>query len=1030
MNSSSFKNELGRLNKEQRDAVETIAGPVMVIAGPGTGKTQILTLRIANILMKTDASPENILALTFTESAASNIRKRLVGLIGTQGYYANIATFHGFCNQIIQDYPEKFPDIIGSSPATQINKISILRKIIGSSGFKKIKPSGDFYYYIPAISKNIRDLKNEGVDPDGLRKSVESQNEAPRGKAAKYLRNSPKPSTLLRQGFAGFSSPPSPQQVAEYSAKEKKNIKLARLTAKQRVNNLAQADKNMELAQAYALYQKELRRRKLYDFEDMILETVKVLQKDKDFLLDLQEKYQYILVDEHQDTNGSQNRALELLSGYDRNPNLFIVGDEKQAIFRFQGASLENFVYFKNKFPKVRLVSLRQNYRSTQEILDASHSLIEKKTASLAMKLESQEKKAGKKIKICRLESIEAECEFIADKIKNLIDKSRLMKSIADPRSRKAGSGKTPAEEMAVLYRENKDALAVSEALSRNGVSFAVESDENILEDSEIKKLNVLFEAIENFAGPEYMAKALHLDFFGLEPIEIYKSLGAKSAKSPAVEKIYKKIGDWKKLNYNVNFAEFFEIVAKESGFLAGILKRPDYGEKISKLNSLFREAKKSAVANHKYNLSDYMKDLKILAEHNIPIKTKMPAAFDAVRLMTAHKAKGLEFDYVFICQARDKHWGNKRDSNLFKLPIATLARLDSAERNEDERRLFYMALTRARKEVFITYPAVSDEGREYIPSQFINEISPDLKEEITATGKFQGLTLGIQRSDLWKPKTDEKIFIKDLFLSRGLSPTSLNNYLRCPWQFFYSNLLRLPQTPKPAQAYGTAVHHALQSFFNSINAGKKAGVNYLISEFSKKLAKQLISENEFKHLLEKGKTGLKEYHNFYKGSFKKGTVNEYKISGVDFPIGKEKIRLTGKLDKIEINPKNKSAIVTDYKTAKPKSKNWILGLTKDKRSGEYFRQLVFYKLLLDSLHHKKFNMELGIIDFTEPDDQKRFRKEAFEISSGDVKNLRDLISKTADEILNLKFWNAGCGKKDCEFCALRRLLPIHKSYH
>ena len=964
MNSSSFKNELGRLNKEQRDAVETIAGPVMVIAGPGTGKTQILTLRIANILMKTDASPENILALTFTESAASNIRKRLVGLIGTQGYYANIATFHGFCNQIIQDYPEKFPDIIGSSPATQINKISILRKIIGSSGFKKIKPSGDFYYYIPAISKNIRDLKNEGIDPAGLRKSIENQ---------------------------------------------KKNIKLAKLTSKQRADNLAQADKNLELAQVYALYQKELRRRKLYDFEDMILETVKVLQKDKDFLLDLQEKYQYILVDEHQDTNGSQNRALELLSGYDRNPNLFIVGDEKQAIFRFQGASLENFVYFKNKFPKVRLVSLRQNYRSTQEILDASHSLIEKNTATLAVRLKSQEKKAGKKIKICRLESIETECEFIADKIKSLIGK------------------KIPYGEIAVLYRENKDALAISEAISRNGISFAVESDENILEDSEIKKLNVLFEAIENFAGPEHMAKALHLDFFGLEPIEIYKSLGAKSAKSPAVEKIYKKIGDWKKLNYNVNFAEFFEIVAKESGFLAGILKRPDYGEKISKLNSLFREAKKSAVANHKYNLSDYMKDLKILAEHNIPIKTKMPAAFDAVRLMTAHKAKGLEFDYVFICQARDKHWGNKRDSNLFKLPIATLARLDSAERNEDERRLFYMALTRARKEVFITYPAVSDEGREYIPSQFINEISPDLKEEITATGKFQGLTLGIQRSDLWKPKTDEKIFIKDLFLSRGLSPTSLNNYLRCPWQFFYSNLLRLPQTPKPAQAYGTAVHHALQSFFNSINAGKKAGVNYLISEFSKKLAKQLISENEFKHLLEKGKIGLKEYHDFYKGSFKKGTINEYKISGIDFPIGKEKIRLTGKLDKIEINPKNKSAIVTDYKTAKPKSKNWIIGLTKDKRSGEYFRQLVFYKLLLDSVPHKKFNMDIGVIDFTEPLDFARgkpeFKKEAFEISSGDVKNLRDIIEKIADEILNLKFWDAGCGKKDCEFCSLRKLL-------
>jgi DNA helicase-2/ATP-dependent DNA helicase PcrA len=961
MLSPKFKTEFSKLNKEQRQAVETIAGPVMVIAGPGTGKTQILTLRIANILLKTDASPENILALTFTESAASNIRKRLVGLIGTQGYYANISTFHGFCNEIIQNYPEKFPHIIGSVPATPVNKISILRKIIDSAKLKKIKPTGDLYYYVPAISKSIRDLKNEGVDYLDLKKAIESQ---------------------------------------------KKNIISAKLTSRQRADKLSHVEKNMELALVYGLYQKELRRQKLYDFEDMILETTKALKKDKDFLLDLQEKYQYILVDEHQDTNGAQNKALELLAGYDDNPNLFVVGDEKQAIFRFQGASLENFVYFKNKFPKVRLVNLEQNYRSTQSILDASHSLIEKNTATLAVHLKSQEKKTGAKIKTCELSSADAECEFIVDKIKQLIAK------------------KIPASEIAILFRENKDSRQIAEALAKNGIPFAVESDENILEDSEIKKLNILFEAIENFASPAEMAKALHLDFFGLEPMDIYRSMNPKSSTIPPIEKIYKKIGDWKKLNFNVNFAEFFETVAKESGLIANILNRPDYPEKISKLNSLFKEAKRSALANHKYNLSDYLKDLKILSEHNIPIKTKLVAASDAVRLMTAHKAKGLEFDYVFICGARDKHWGNKRDINLFKLPVASLSRLDSAEKNEDERRLFYMAITRARKEVIITYPSMADDGREYVPSQFINEIKPELKEELSVADKYKKQTLIISKSIINKPRTDEKEFIRNIFIERGLSPTSLNNYLRCPWQFFYSNLLRLPQTPRLPQAYGTAKHHALQFFFNSINTNKKAGANYLVSEFEKSLAKQLVDENGFKHLLEKGKSSLKSYHDFYKGSFKKGTVNEYKISGVEFSVGKEKIKLTGKLDKIEINPKNKSATVTDYKTKAPKSRNWMLGLTKDPKGIEYFRQLVFYKLLLDSLPHKKFNMEFGVIDFTEPDEQKRFKKEIFEISNSDVKSLRELIEKTADEILNLKFWNSGCGKKDCEFCALRKLLP------
>ena len=157
----NFKKELARLNPEQKLAVETIDGPVMVIAGPGTGKTQILTLRIANILAKTDTNPENILALTFTESATANMRRRLPSLIGTPSYYINIHTFHGFCNKLIQDYPENFPKIIGSTNANQVEQIQIVRKIIDENNFKNLKPFGNKYYYVSEILTDDYRLEQE-----------------------------------------------------------------------------------------------------------------------------------------------------------------------------------------------------------------------------------------------------------------------------------------------------------------------------------------------------------------------------------------------------------------------------------------------------------------------------------------------------------------------------------------------------------------------------------------------------------------------------------------------------------------------------------------------------------------------------------------------------------------------------------------------------------------------------------------------------------------------------------------------------
>ena len=940
----NLKKLFQKLNPEQRAAVETIAGPVMVVAGPGTGKTQILTLRIANILLKTDAEPENILALTFTETAAANMRRRLTELMGTAGYYINIHTFHGFCNKLIHEYPENFPRIIGSAAVSPADQIDIIRKIIDATKLKHLKPFGSKYYYAPEILKSIRQLKNEALDPQQFKK-------------------------------------------------------------------ITRSPKNVELALIYQKYQSELTRKKHYDFEDMILETVTALKHNKVFLLDLQEKYQYILVDEHQDTNGAQNKALELLAGYDAKPNLFVVGDEKQAIFRFQGASLENFLYFKSKFPQVKLISLKQNYRSLQHILDAGHSLIEKNKAVLALtKLKSQTDSQGQ-IKVAAFGQPEVEYIFISEKIKELIKQ------------------KTPLSEIAILYRENKDAPALADFLSRQNIPYVVESDENILDDTEIKKINTLLEAIEKFGSDEYLIKALHLDFLGVDPMALYKLPNQDISRSNL--DTVTKLAEWKKLSYHSAFPNFFETVINESGFLKNLLAQPNYHHKLKKINTLFSEIKKNAANSPDYNLSDYLNQLKILKEHNLPLRSPTTPSADAVRLMTAHKAKGLEFDYVFITGAYNGHWGNKRHSQHFELPLAAPIASNAIEKNEDERRLFYMALTRARKNIFITYAATSPEGREQVPSQFIGEIKPELKEEISSA--LYEAQLARRGSILLSPPqptavaSDEKALVRETFLKRGLSPTSLNNYLACPWRFFYVNLLRIPKTLTRHQIYGLAKHRALQNFFDTKQKGGQAGHQLLNSEFARNLKKYPLTSGDYQNLHQKGRGSLAAYYNFYKDSWNYNTLNEFKISGIDFPIGgRRAIRLTGKLDKLELSNGSKGGkgvVVVDYKTKAPQSRNWILGKTKNS-NGDYFRQLVFYKLLLDSMPRKKYNMAFGAIDFTEPDDKKRFRKETFEISATDVNELKKTIARAADEIINLKFWNSRCGQKDCEYCALRDLMP------
>ncbi|MDQ5957780.1 MAG: ATP-dependent helicase UvrD/PcrA [Patescibacteria group bacterium] len=464
----NFKEVYKGLNKAQKEAVDAIEGPVMVIAGPGTGKTQILAMRIANILRQTDTAPEQILALTFTENATGNMRERLAFLMGSRAYQVVINTFHGFCNNIIKTYPEEFPRIIGSTSITEIDQIALLEKVVATLPVKILRPYGDPDYYIRSMVAVISDLKREGI-------SVEEYKNICAKADSDY-----------------WQIPDLYHDKGLYKGKIKKGYERLR----------REIDKNLELALVYEQYENSLNEKKLYDFNDMIMEVLRELRTNPTLLSMLQEEYQYILVDEHQDTNNAQNKILELIANFHPNPNLFVVGDEKQAIFRFQGASLENFFYFSHLYPQAKVVTLTNNYRSGQNILNQAEILLPSKAKLLA-----QIENDNLPIRVGGFGSTLAEYFFLGQDI-----------------NQKIATGVMP-HDIAVLYRDNRDAIFLSSVLRKLGVPLAVESDDDLWTDLDIQKLITVFEAVAFFGDDSKLAKLLHIDFIGVAPIDTYQYL-------------------------------------------------------------------------------------------------------------------------------------------------------------------------------------------------------------------------------------------------------------------------------------------------------------------------------------------------------------------------------------------------------------------------------------------------------------------------------------------------------------------------
>lgn len=1013
MSNITFEDSYKKLNKAQLEAVDSIEGPVMVVAGPGTGKTQVLTLRIGNILKKTDTKPENILAITFTDAGVTAMRKRLADLIGTRAYQVNITTFHSFCQNVISENPEHFSKIVGSKPSNEVDQITIIEKIIDRKvkdhSLELLSPFGDRYYYVRDILSSINELKREGIDEELFLDLVKREQEA---------------FELLQDKFH-TKGPHKGKMKGEYQKVEKK-IK-----------------KNSELSLIYKTYQEDLAKNKIYDYSDMIMEVLKSLQTDESLLLILQEKYQYFLVDEHQDTNNAQNKILELLASYHApRPNLFIVGDDKQAIFRFQGASLENFYYFRTLYPEAKLIALTDNYRSTQNILDASGSLLSSGDVSLMSQLKKD--KNASLVHLYTFETTWAEIFFVIKDIKRRIEE-----------------GVEPSE-IAILYRNNSDAKEFASLAQALNVPFVIESDLDLFSEFDIKRLLLILRALREHEHGVSLSYVLHQDLFKFSPLDVYRVI--RKADNIKIHGSEKRLGLWeiisdkkllsdagvteidKFLNFSTMFSNlvtrshnsdlmsFIPEVIRDTGMLEDILSSANQEDRLDVINSLIDEIKLLIESNPKATLDDFFAYVDTINKHNLFIKkrrSRIPTG--KVRMMTVHRSKGLEFEYVYIVNCYSSHFGGRRD--IERLPL-----LDSVydlsikkenlegvipdtlgDGDSDDRRLLYVALTRAKYWVCITYSKTSPDGKDQLPSPFLFEIDKNLIEELN-TEKFENEAklnkeILLKEVSLNKATKIDKDFVNDLFNKNGLSVSALNNYLACPWKYFYRNLVRIPQAPEKYLSYGTAIHSALQKFFDSLKEDD-VGKEFLIDSFKYALSKQPIEESEYQEVLEKGNKALSGWYDTYSSTFEVNTMSEFRINGV---ILGDNIRLTGVLDKLEFIDGDIVNVV-DYKTGKPKSRNELTGENKNS-NGDYYRQLVFYKLLLKYFNDGKYNMQSGVIDFIEPSENGKYHKEVFEISDEEVKELENLIIKISNEILSLSFWDKKCEEKDCEFCRLREMV-------
>ncbi len=1045
------------LNSKQKEAVEYLEGPLLVLAGPGTGKTQLLSEKVAYILKNTDTNPENILCLTFTETGASNMRERLKSIIGKDGLKVNIGTYHAFGTDILTQYKNYAEDYNRKldSAIDEVTQFKIVRGIQNKLPGRDILRGDNVKDIIEVISS----AKSVGLLADDLKRIAEQnledskvlseaispllKNIVPRAFKESYekayrpiyeiLINYADAQPILSGVERSIADLARDLKIAVVEAESAEKIKplsswkdkyfekdeKGNYRLKDRVAN----KKLLSIARVMGEYDDYLRENGLYDFDDMIQEAVRILKADNGFKLTLQEHYQFIMLDEFQDTNPSQFAIIKQLTDYEK-PMIMAVGDDDQAIYEFQGALSTNLTDFQVHYG-ANVIPLVENYRSTQEILDFSRKIINQAPDRFADKELIAHKPAPEKTQIFRHEflSSDMEYDFIARRVHQLI---------------KTG---VKQSDIAIISYKTKYFMPLLPYLkARPEIKIAYEKRDNLFEDEVIHEILTLarfiYEIKNNLSGNTSILEILAYPFFKLPMLEVIKVTSeARKDRKAIFERLsasenaeIKQVTEWLANLVAKSFTEPLEVIlgymigsteldGYRSPLLAYYTKDNEYEafnlyENLASLRGKLRKhfGEKSLKLDDLIDMVDDYEAAEMTLNKTSPYKD----ADEAVQILTAHKAKGLEFEYVFIISADHVAWGKgKGNNNLLALPKNLMQIRHTGTTDGEKLRILYVALTRAKSTLYITnslhdFNDKAPDRLEYLEEytdgdEVFSPLIPAGKvdchyESSASVSSDKTENLRHWLAPYTKLTPDMRAIYRDRVKNWRMSASSLTSFIDIvyagPVEFFKRQILRAPAEPETeALAFGDLVHKTFEMVTNRGFSDEKA-VEYFLAELEKKELPQDIMQK----IREKGPADLAVSLNKFGEILRQGKA-EVNLASEKLSI--DGVPVTGKIDHILIDDKAKTIETYDFKTGGYHKEKWRSYATLYK----YMLQLGFYKLLLNnSLAYKKYRVERAHILFVTPDKDDEVYDKVYEFNAEDETELIALVRAVYSMVLDLSF--------------------------
>lgn len=649
------KNLLNGMNPQQAEAVKTTEGPLLIMAGAGSGKTRVLTHRIAYLVVEKEVYPSKILAITFTNKAAREMRERIDGLLGngtTQSMW--VSTFHSMC-------------------------VRILRRNIDRIGISKnfsILDSADQLSVVKNVSKELN-IDSKRFEPRAILNAISSA----------------KNECITSDMYKAKMNPNNPYESV--------------------------------IAQVYEGYEKRLRRNQSLDFDDLIMTTITLFERVPDVLEYYQNKFQYIHVDEYQDTNHSQYKLVQLLAK--KFKNICVVGDSDQSIYRWRGADIGNILSFEKDYPSAKAILLEQNYRSTKRILQAANEVIEHNESRYPKKLRTDNLE-GEKIVVYNAYNEQEESQFVVQTIQKLIENEHYS-----------------LDDFAILYRTNAQSRVMEEVLVKSNMSYQIVGGTKFYDRKEIKDLLAYLRLIANNDDDLSLARIINepkrnIGATSFDKIATYAItqdrsifdamnevlfMGLTQRAANSVEKFRELIEGFTKMQDYLSVTELVEQVIDKSGYRQMLEneKTIEAESRLENIEEFLSVTKAFEERSDDKSLIAFLTDLALVAD--IDSLDKEDTSKGNIILMTMHSAKGLEFPVVFIIGMEENIFPHSRS-------------LDDVAEMEEERRLAYVGITRAEKRLYLTCAqsrTLYGRSSFNMPSRFLREISDELVEHISKAG-------------------------------------------------------------------------------------------------------------------------------------------------------------------------------------------------------------------------------------------------------------------------------------------------------